>query len=141
MYRRQQFLLFPDQMKTAAPILSPPVAVTYAILPTRPALLIISDTGNSCRHPGYAEFNPPSWPRKCAPQKSNWITLDPPMCGLGDGYPEEFWNCADIRVTAGALCRRDCGFFLIPFYLSACLTWCGNRCRCDVFDWLGRRLL
>lgn len=59
-----------------------------------------ADTGNSCYHPGYDEFNPPSWPGKCAPNKEDWITLDPGMCGDGDSYPEEFWNCADIAITS-----------------------------------------
>ncbi|CAM9659076.1 unnamed protein product, partial [Sphacelaria rigidula] len=58
-------------------------------------------TGNSCYHPGYEGFNPPSWPSECAPNKEDWITLDPGMCGVGDSYPEEFWNCADVSITSG----------------------------------------
>ncbi|CAN0441895.1 unnamed protein product [Ascophyllum nodosum] len=58
-------------------------------------------TGNSCMHPGYEEFNPPSWPSKCAPNKGDWILTGLNMCGVGDSYPEEYWNCADIDITSG----------------------------------------
>ncbi|CAN0403918.1 unnamed protein product [Ascophyllum nodosum] len=58
-------------------------------------------TGNSCMHPGYEEFNPPSWPSKCAPNKGDWILTGLNMCGVGDSYPEEYWNCADIEITSG----------------------------------------
>ena len=47
-----------------------------------------TDTGNSCMHPGYEEFNPPSWPSKCAPNKGDWILTGLNMCGVGDSYPE-----------------------------------------------------
>lgn len=57
------------------------------------------DTGNACRHPGYEEFRPDSLPDGCAPTFSDWIHLDPPPCGVGAPYPEEFWNCADIAIT------------------------------------------
>ncbi|CAM9449279.1 unnamed protein product, partial [Ascophyllum nodosum] len=57
-------------------------------------------TGNSCMHPGYEEFNPPSWPSKCAPNKGDWILTGLNMCGVGDSYPEEYWNCADIEITS-----------------------------------------
>ncbi|CAN0016431.1 unnamed protein product, partial [Sphacelaria rigidula] len=59
-------------------------------------------TGNSCHHPGYEEFNPPSWPSECAPNKENWITTEPGLCGgEDDKYPEEFWNCADVSIKSG----------------------------------------
>ncbi|CAN0370430.1 unnamed protein product [Ascophyllum nodosum] len=48
-------------------------------------------TGNSCMHPGYEEFNPPSWPSKCAPNKGDWILTGLNMCGVGDSYPEGKW--------------------------------------------------
>ncbi|CAM9493185.1 unnamed protein product [Ectocarpus fasciculatus] len=57
-------------------------------------------TGNSCKHQGYAEFNPPSWPSSCAPSKADWINEVVGQCGDGDAYPEEFWNCADISITS-----------------------------------------
>ncbi|CAM9321699.1 unnamed protein product [Pylaiella littoralis] len=53
-------------------------------------------TGNSCKHPGYDDFNPPSWPSTCAPEKSDWVQTSVGMCGEETRYPEEFWNCADI---------------------------------------------
>ncbi|CAM9767269.1 unnamed protein product, partial [Ectocarpus sp. 8 AP-2014] len=57
-------------------------------------------TGNSCKHQGYAEFNPPSWPGSCAPSKADWINEAVGQCGDGDAYPEEFWNCADVSITS-----------------------------------------
>ncbi|CAN0301307.1 unnamed protein product, partial [Ectocarpus sp. 12 AP-2014] len=57
-------------------------------------------TGNSCKHQGYAEFNPESWPSSCAPTKADWINEAVGQCGDGDAYPEEFWNCADISITS-----------------------------------------
>ncbi|CAM9543829.1 unnamed protein product [Ectocarpus sp. 8 AP-2014] len=57
-------------------------------------------TGNSCKHEGYAEFNPESWPSSCAPSKADWINEVVGQCGDGDAYPEEFWNCADISITS-----------------------------------------
>ncbi|CAM9637072.1 unnamed protein product, partial [Laminaria digitata] len=59
-------------------------------------------TGNSCKHQGYAEFNPLSWPSQCAPTKADWINEVVGQCGDGDAYPEEFWNCADIEITSEA---------------------------------------
>lgn len=55
------------------------------------------DTGNSCKHPGYDDFDPPSWPGSCAPAKENWIQTSLGLCGEEGRYPEEFWNCADIE--------------------------------------------
>ena len=52
-------------------------------------------------HQGYAEFDQQSWPSECAPSKADWIQEGLGMCGDGDGYPEEFWNCADIAITSG----------------------------------------
>ena len=65
------------------------------------SLLDTADTGNSCQHQGYAEFNPASWPSSCAPNKEDWINEAVGFCGDGDAYPEEFWNCADISITSG----------------------------------------
>ena len=72
-----------------------------------------ADTGNACRQPGYEEFMPTSVPEGCAPLVSDWVHLDPPPCGEGFPYPEEFWNCADIAITAGkpfvASTAQGCG--------------------------------
>ncbi|CAM9604115.1 unnamed protein product, partial [Ectocarpus sp. 12 AP-2014] len=57
-------------------------------------------TGNACKHIGYEEFNPPSWPSTCAPNKSDWIELNRYMCGEEGAYPEEFWACSDISLTS-----------------------------------------
>ncbi|CAN0367295.1 unnamed protein product [Ascophyllum nodosum] len=69
-------------------------------------------TGNSCMHPGYEEFNPPSWPSKCAPNKGDWILTGLNMCGVGDSYPEEYWNCADIEITSGNNLGRSSTAFI-----------------------------
>lgn len=60
-----------------------------------------TDTGNACKHPGYDEFEPASWPSKCAPQKEDWIVLNRYICGEDGSYPEEFWACSDIAITSG----------------------------------------
>lgn len=70
----------------------PPVLKTHAVS---------TDTGNACKHPGYDEFNPPSWPSTCAPNKEDWITTERRVCGLEGSYPEEFWQCSDIAITEG----------------------------------------
>eukprot|EP00903_Cladosiphon_okamuranus_P008090 g7800.t1 len=58
-------------------------------------------TGHVCKLPGYDHFKPDSLPEGCAQSNSDWINLDPPACGEGDVYPEEFWNCADIEIVSG----------------------------------------
>eukprot|EP00904_Undaria_pinnatifida_P014036 jgi/Undpi1/9763/HiC_scaffold_27.g12219.m1 len=70
---------------------------------THCTIQMIYYTGNACRHPGYEEFSPDSIPGECAPLVSDWVHLDPPPCGEGFPYPEEFWNCADISITAGTI--------------------------------------
>eukprot|EP00904_Undaria_pinnatifida_P011979 jgi/Undpi1/7911/HiC_scaffold_24.g10383.m1 len=67
---------------------------------TRCIVQMVYYTGNSCTHPGYDEFNPSSWGSECAPTTSDWIALGVGMCGDGDFYPEEYWNCADIEITS-----------------------------------------
>ena len=47
-----------------------------------------TDTGNSCMHVGYDEFNPDSWPSECAPTKQDWIVTGLGLCGDGNNYPE-----------------------------------------------------
>ncbi|CAN0305501.1 unnamed protein product [Ascophyllum nodosum] len=69
-------------------------------------------TGNSCMHPGYEEFNPSSWPSKCASNKGDWILTGLNMCGVGDSYPEEYWNCADIEITSGNNLGRSSTAFI-----------------------------
>eukprot|EP00121_Abeoforma_whisleri_P005545 Awhi_evm1s5028 len=51
-------------------------------------------TGNSCVIPGSKSFNYPQ--DTC----SSWNNAGLSECGNG-GYPEEFWNCADIKITNG----------------------------------------
>lgn len=62
---------------------------------------LLIDTGNTCKHVGYDEFDPPSWPSECAPDKEDWIELDRYVCGTHSKYPEEFWACSDIRLSRG----------------------------------------
>ncbi|CAM9648942.1 unnamed protein product, partial [Ectocarpus fasciculatus] len=58
-------------------------------------------TGHKCYHPGYEEFNPPSWGSECAPNKSDWIDLSIDYCGDNEwNLAEEFWACSDIAITA-----------------------------------------
>ena len=62
------------------------------------------DTGNTCKHVGYDEFNPKSWPSQCAPDKSDWVELYRGICGTenypyGEVYPEQFWACSDISIN------------------------------------------
>lgn len=68
-------------------------------------IFFLPDTGNACKHEGYEEFNPPSWPSECAPNKEDWIQLDRYICGEGGptgiSYPEEFWACSDFAITPG----------------------------------------
>ncbi|CAM9455943.1 unnamed protein product, partial [Laminaria digitata] len=58
-------------------------------------------TGNSCKHIGYDEFEPGSWPGQCASSKDKWVELNRSICGEGDAYPEEFWACSDISISSG----------------------------------------
>ena len=55
-------------------------------------------TANSCYHEGYQQYN---WP-------SSWsadTTLSSMLCGEislnGVGVPEQFWNCAEVRIFKG----------------------------------------
>ncbi|MEP5174585.1 hypothetical protein, partial [Marinobacter alexandrii] len=59
------------------------------------------DTGNSCKHIGYDEFEPKSWPGKCSGSKDKWIELNRSICGENGAYPEEFWACSDISISSG----------------------------------------
>lgn len=60
-----------------------------------------TDTGNTCKHVGYDDFEPESWPSQCAPTKAEWINTDHWMCGMAGAYPEEHWSCSDISITTG----------------------------------------
>ena len=65
-------------------------------------------TAHRCPHIGSAEFDPPSWPSRCAPDKDTWTTYDrrepEAICGtptttyFSINYPEEFWGCSDIKI-------------------------------------------
>ncbi|CAM9451088.1 unnamed protein product, partial [Pylaiella littoralis] len=61
-------------------------------------LQMVHYTGATCKHIGYDEFAPDSWPSECAPSKADWIEVDLLMCGMEGFYPEEFWSCADIAI-------------------------------------------
>eukprot|EP00903_Cladosiphon_okamuranus_P006097 g6007.t1 len=63
-------------------------------------LQMVYYTGNTCKHIGYEEFNPPSWNSACAPNKSDWIELDRYVCGTEGQYPEEFWSCSDFSMSS-----------------------------------------
>ncbi|CAM9476506.1 unnamed protein product [Scytosiphon promiscuus] len=68
---------------------------------TRCIIQMVYYTGHICKLPGYEQFEPDSTPEGCAPSVSDWVNLDPPACGEGGAYPEEFWNCADIEIISG----------------------------------------
>eukprot|EP00121_Abeoforma_whisleri_P014834 Awhi_evm2s13679 len=53
-------------------------------------------TGNSCTIPGSKSFD---YPRDSC---SSWVNTGLSECGNG-GYPEEFWNCADIKIGSGSI--------------------------------------
>eukprot|EP00903_Cladosiphon_okamuranus_P021001 g19293.t1 len=72
-----------------------PESVTCA----RCIMQMVYYTGNDCKHPGYDEFNPPSWPSECAPNKEDWIATNRRLCGEDGSYPEEFWSCSDFAIT------------------------------------------
>ncbi|CAM9584467.1 unnamed protein product, partial [Ectocarpus sp. 8 AP-2014] len=61
-------------------------------------LQMVYYTGNDCKHEGYDEFNPTTWPSDCASDKESWIKTDLPSCGDSGAYPEEFWSCADLHI-------------------------------------------
>eukprot|EP00752_Nemacystus_decipiens_P011645 g10338.t1 len=67
-------------------------------------------TGNSCKHPGYDDFDPPSWPGSCAPESKDWIQTSLNTCGENGHYPEEFWNCADIEITSDGEPEQEIDF-------------------------------
>lgn len=69
--------------------------------PANDAVQQHQDTGNSCKSVGYDEFDPPSWPGACSPNKEDWISTDLSLCGTGKTYPEEFWACSDIALSRG----------------------------------------
>ncbi|CAM9764793.1 unnamed protein product [Ectocarpus sp. 12 AP-2014] len=60
---------------------------------------MVYHTGNTCYHIGYEEFNPPSWPSACAPNKEDWVDTTGEACGQGGYYPEEFWACSDFSIA------------------------------------------
>ena len=59
----------------------PPLFPPPSSLSAEPTPAEKTDTGNSCKHIGYDEFDPPSWPGSCAPDKSDWIELNRYICG------------------------------------------------------------
>lgn len=66
----------------------PPI-LPNAYPPPLPATSLPLDTGHTCKHVGYDQFDPLSWNSDCAPDTSDWIkTGDLKTCGLNSGYPE-----------------------------------------------------
>ncbi|CAN0389856.1 unnamed protein product, partial [Ectocarpus fasciculatus] len=63
-------------------------------------LQMVHYAGNTCKHVGYDDFEPESWPSQCAPTKAEWINTDHWMCGMAGAYPEEHWSCSDISITS-----------------------------------------
>jgi len=63
-------------------------------------------TGNSCLYDADYWTYFQSWPGHeawCPKCYSRWETCDNSCCGVGSGWAEEFWNCADMQVlTADA---------------------------------------
>jgi hypothetical protein len=58
-------------------------------------------TGNSCNPNGYAEYNWPEISETCPLAGSNENWWSPTLVNCFEGsYPEEFWNCADVRILA-----------------------------------------
>jgi len=58
-------------------------------------------TGNSCLYDADYWKYFQSWPGHeawCPKCYSRWETCDNTCCGVGSGWAEEFWNCADIQV-------------------------------------------
>ena len=67
-------------------------------IPSKPK--IVSDSGKGCKSPGYDEFNPPSWPSECAPNKEDWIATGSAECRKpGAKYGNVFWQCSDIALV------------------------------------------
>jgi hypothetical protein len=56
-------------------------------------------TANSCNPPGYAQRTPQPAHVAASGGTCNWWQSNLATCG--QAYPEEFWNCADIRVMGG----------------------------------------
>lgn len=60
-------------------------------------------TGNSCNPNDYAEYNWPDISETCPSAHAFERWWSPTIVDCFEGsYPEEFWNCADIRIAAGA---------------------------------------
>lgn len=83
------------------------VAEPYPFQPSRgcrsrrPLTTLIPDSGAGCKSPGYDEFNPPSWPSECAPDKEDWIATGSHNCNQpGRTWGNLFWNCADIAIKS-----------------------------------------
>lgn len=55
-------------------------------------------TGNTCNPPGYERRSPQ--PAHVATGCDWW---EPSLPRCGNSYPEEFWNCADVRVAGAAV--------------------------------------
>jgi hypothetical protein len=70
-------------------------------------------TGNSCNHVGYDEYEG----TQC---EMEWYNRELPKCEDSSRKPEEFWNCADIKI------ERKC----ISINNKVTDTWC-QQVHCD----------
>eukprot|EP00903_Cladosiphon_okamuranus_P008987 g8597.t1 len=62
-------------------------------------LMMRYHSGRGCKSPGYDEFNPPSWPSTCGPNKEDWIEVTSHKCNSpGREWGNMFWNCSDIAI-------------------------------------------
>lgn len=57
-------------------------------------------TANSCSGPGYDDVNFPNTYANCNGDggAKGWLPREKSNCYEYGGYPEEFWNCADIKI-------------------------------------------
>lgn len=62
-------------------------------------------SGNTCKHPGYDEFNPPSWPSECGPNKEDWIDTTAGECRRPSArWGNVFMGCSDIAIKS---CKKQ----------------------------------
>lgn len=90
----------------------------------------IPDSGAGCRSPGYDEFDPPSWPSECAPNKEDWIAVNSHYCNSpGREWGNLFWNCADIAIKS---CEKPNAWSLPVLPLPFKFVMFATACLCSV---------
>ena len=65
-----------------------------------------SVTGHTSKYVGYNDFNPPSWPSQCAPDKESWNVYPG---AAARRYPQEFWNCSDMTIEGACMFEYTSG--------------------------------